>query len=121
MHWVNGSDQLTAAQAELLDRTPPWERFVHAFSLWEVGMLAGGDRLGLRQPFATWLAEATDPTYVRSLPMDVPTALEVSRLPGKLHGDPADRVLAAAARIHRCPLLTSDAKLLAYPHVETIG
>jgi PIN domain nuclease of toxin-antitoxin system len=36
------------------------------------------------------------------------------------HGDPADRLIAATAIVHKTPLLTSDEKLRAVPGLETI-
>lgn len=36
------------------------------------------------------------------------------------HGDPADRLIAATARLHRAPLITSDAKLRKLKEVTTI-
>jgi PIN domain nuclease of toxin-antitoxin system len=34
------------------------------------------------------------------------------------HRDPADQIIVATARIHDCPLVTQDAKILAYSHVN---
>ena len=36
------------------------------------------------------------------------------------HGDPADQLIAATARLHRAPLITSDAKLRKLKEVTTI-
>ena len=36
------------------------------------------------------------------------------------HGDPADRLIAATARLHRAALVTSDAKLRKLKEVTTI-
>ncbi len=33
----------------------------------------------------------------------------------------ADQMIVATARVHGCPLVTSDRKLLDYPHVETVA
>jgi len=45
---------------------------------------------------------------------------EAWSLPGMVHRDPADRLLLATARIERLTLVTTDRKLLAYPHAETL-
>ncbi|MGD2093199.1 MAG: type II toxin-antitoxin system VapC family toxin [Candidatus Aminicenantes bacterium] len=47
-------------------------------------------------------------------------AIESTRLPGEFHRDPADQIIAATARFHGCPLVTSDSKILDYPYVDTI-
>ena len=41
-------------------------------------------------------------------------AIASTRLPGDLHGDPADRLIVATARAHGATLMTKDSKLLAY-------
>jgi len=41
------------------------------------------------------------------------TLLESSPLPGRFHGDPADRLLVATARMTGARLLTKDERLLA--------
>ena len=41
-------------------------------------------------------------------------AIESSFLPGEFHGDPADRIIVATARINDLILLTRDKKILNY-------
>jgi len=43
-------------------------------------------------------------------------ALESSNLPGKLEGDPADRIIVATARAWNATLLTEDHRLIEYSH-----
>ena len=43
-----------------------------------------------------------------------------AKLPGEFHRDPADQIIVATARLHNCPLVTSDGNLLNYSHVKTI-
>ncbi len=47
-------------------------------------------------------------------------AIESTRLPGEFHRDPADQIIVATARMYDCPLVTSDEKILNYPHVTTV-
>src|SRR5438309_272326 len=47
-------------------------------------------------------------------PLTPEIAIESSRLPGQFHGDPADRILLATARMTGARLLTKDERLLAY-------
>ena len=51
---------------------------------------------------------------VELLPLTTEIALESSRLPGRYHGDPADRILLATARITGARFMTKDEKLLDY-------
>lgn len=41
--------------------------------------------------------------------------------PGNFHQDPANCIIVATARHHNLTLLTSDEKILAYPHVRTLA
>jgi len=56
-------------------------------------------------------------TACRAYPRD---ALESTLLPGRLHRDPADRILVALSRRLRAPLVTSDRALRAYRGATTI-
>jgi PIN domain nuclease of toxin-antitoxin system len=47
-------------------------------------------------------------------------AISSTQLPGRFHKDPADRMIIALARRHGAPLVTADARIRAYPHVEAI-
>ena len=54
----------------------------------------------------------------RSLTPEV--AVAACQLPGDFHRDPADELIVATARTLNLPLLTADAKILAYPHVTLL-
>jgi PIN domain nuclease of toxin-antitoxin system len=60
---------------------------------------------------------------IRVIPVDTQIAVESGCLPPGIHGDPGDRIIAAAARVLGTPLLTADGKLLAYAaagHLQAI-
>lgn len=88
--------------------------FVSSISIWEVGMLVGKGRITLNMPMDAWVASAVAPPGPRVLALDGGTAVESTQLPGALHGDPADRFLVAAARVHRLRLVTADRKICQY-------
>jgi PIN domain nuclease of toxin-antitoxin system len=48
------------------------------------------------------------------LPLDAATAAESTLLPGKTHGDPADRLLIAAARTQGVALATRYEHIIEY-------
>ena len=121
IHWINGNAELRDSQRAAIEAAEPVDLLVHAISLAEVAKLHQLRRVDLGSPLDAWLANATSERLVRVVPVDVATVVEMSRLPGDIHGDPADQILAASARVLGCSLVTSDRKLLAYPHVETIG
>ena len=53
------------------------------------------------------------------LPLSAKIALDSTRLPGKFHDDPADRMIVATARAENAPLATADPRIRAYRHVRT--
>ncbi|MCC5622330.1 PIN domain-containing protein [Nostoc sp. CHAB 5715] len=54
------------------------------------------------------------------MPLNPLDAIASTQLPDNFHKDPADRILVAIARRYGIPLVTCDAKILNYPHVQTI-
>jgi len=47
-------------------------------------------------------------------------AIASTRLPGEFHRDPADQLIVATARVYGCALISSDARIIGYPHVKTV-
>lgn len=93
-----------------------------AISVWEVGnkLRKRPGSIDLGVPFTDWLAIAAQPALVRVLPVDAEIARLANDLPGVLNDDPADRFIVATAIRHRLVILTSDEKILAYPHVRSL-
>jgi PIN domain nuclease of toxin-antitoxin system len=87
---------------------------VSVISIWELGMLEERGRISLPIDVRTWVREASKKPGLSLAPFTPEIAIESSRLPGKLHGDPADRILAATARILGATLLTKDRRLIEY-------
>ena len=48
-------------------------------------------------------------------------SVESCSLPGDFHADPADQIVVATARHHRVGLVTLDARIRGYPHVQIAG
>jgi len=106
--WLSGGGNLSAAEYLALELSAETETpSVSAISLWEVQMLHSLRRLSLHLPFESWLLEATSPEVVHVLPIDTAVILELDRMP-PMHGDPADRLIVATARVHDVPLATHD-------------
>ena len=77
-------------------------------------MLEERGRLLLDRPCWEWVEYATSADGQQLIPITPRIAFEASRLPGSIHGDPADRIIAATARDLGARLLTRDGKLLEY-------
>ena len=87
------------------------ELWLSPISVWELLILVERRRLSLHTDVEEWVAMALKQAPVREAPLTYEVALETRRvrLP---HQDPADRFLAATARVFDLTLVTSDARLL---------
>ena len=94
---------------------------ISSISFWELGILIEKRQLSLTMPLASFAEQISEDIQI--IPVDQQIAVESGSLPAGIHGDPGDRIIAAAARILGCPLLTADKKLLAYAaagHLQAI-
>jgi PIN domain nuclease of toxin-antitoxin system len=98
--------------------------FVSAISVWEVATLEAKGRLTLSMDCRTWVDRALAAPGVQLATMTPDIAVDSSRLPGSIHGDPADRILIATARALNSSLVTRDDQILSYSrkgHVRTLA
>jgi PIN domain nuclease of toxin-antitoxin system len=96
---------------------------VSIISIWEVCMLEERGRIRFDRPCWAWIETALAIRGQQPIPMAPRVAYESTRLPGSLHGDPADRIIVATARSHGARLLTRDQKLLEYAakgHIQLV-
>jgi PIN domain nuclease of toxin-antitoxin system len=90
------------------------ELAVSAISVWELAMLEAKGRISLSRSVDEWVAAALTAAGMRLAELTPEIALESSRLPGDLHGDPADRMIVATARVLGATLVTCDERILRY-------
>jgi PIN domain nuclease of toxin-antitoxin system len=83
-------------------------------TIWEVAMLEAKGRLSLSRPIEEWVRDALRARGVRLETMSPEIAIESTRLPGPPHGDPADRILMASARVLGGRLATCDSRIMEY-------
>ena len=119
--WTHGSEQLTSPQARILEANETDVIGVSAISVWEVAKLVQYDRLALPCSLHEWFDKALRYPGIRLLELIPEIAIGSTRLPGEFHRDPVDQIIVATARFYDCPLLTSDGKILRYPHVKTVA
>lgn len=114
--WSAADDPRLGKEARaMINRCDHSEPFsVSAISAWEIAMLVKKGRIDLRGPAENWFKRASNKPAWRTLPLDTETAMASVDLPGDLHGDPTDRFLVAAARVHDLRLLTADRTILDY-------
>jgi PIN domain nuclease of toxin-antitoxin system len=92
---------------------------IPAISLWEVAMLENKGRIVLSMPLLPWLQEALTAPKMKLLPISPEVAARSASL--LMHGDPADRLIAATAIEHDCFLATLDDSLRLVPLLKTIA
>lgn len=110
--WLISDTRLPPLERRALDEAAEAGRTrLSAISLWEAQMLHAKGRLDLPLPFGEWLRRAADSRVVTVAPLDVSVVAAIDDLPGTFHGDPADRVIVATARVHNWPLASHDAAI----------
>jgi PIN domain nuclease of toxin-antitoxin system len=96
---------------------------ISVISVWELAMLEQRGRIALPMNVRTWVDQALSKPGISVAPLTPEIAIESVNLPGDLHGDPADRMLIATARVMGATLLTKDAQLIRYSrqrHVKAL-
>jgi PIN domain nuclease of toxin-antitoxin system len=94
---------------------------VSAISIWELGMLVERKRIELEIDCLDWVEQALASSNIGLIPLTPRIAIQSTRLPETPHGDPADRILIAAAHEHHAVLVTHDQKILDYGKGKFIG
>ena len=90
------------------------ELAVSAISVWELALLEARGRITLSRSIDEWVNAALTAEGMRLAQLTPEIALESSRLPGDVHGDPADRMIIATARVLGATLVTCDEQILRY-------
>jgi len=86
------------------------ELWLSPISVWEVLLLTEKGRIKLDRPPEHWINEAFVSSPLRDAPLNREVAIESRRL--RLpHEDPADRFIAATARVYDLTLVTADERL----------
>jgi PIN domain nuclease of toxin-antitoxin system len=117
--WVQGDGRLTQKYQDWLQEYQSQRLGLSIISCWEVAKLVEIGKLTLPDPVDEWLTAALAYPGVQLLDLTIPIIVESTKLTG-FHRDPSDQIIVATARIYGCPLLTADAKILAYPDVQTL-
>lgn len=93
---------------------------VSVFSTWEIAKLVQKGKLTFAITCRQWLDAALKAEGVTLHPLTPEICLESTELPGAFHGDPADQIIVATARLLSAAVVTADRRILDYPHIPTI-
>jgi PIN domain nuclease of toxin-antitoxin system len=93
------------------------ELWLSPVSVWETLVLMQKGRIRVRDPFA-WVDRAAEQLREAPLTREIVGVGLALPLP---HADPADRFLAATAKVLKLTLVTADRKLLGLGDISTLG
>ena len=113
-YWLLVGSNDLRSRADLEHAAVSGSLFVSPITCWEIGMLASRGRIHLEMTCTEWIEQALKAPGISLLQLAPQMAVEASYLPGDFHGDPADRMLVASARVGHLTLATRDAKILTY-------
>ncbi len=103
------------ALAELSN--PNNELWLSPVSVWEALALMQKGRIAVENPLA-WVERAADQMREAPLTQEIVRTSFALPLP---HADPADRFLAATAKVLRLSLVTADQRLLGLPEIMSLA
>jgi PIN domain nuclease of toxin-antitoxin system len=98
---------------------PDNELWLSPISVWEALMLAERRRVVLLPDAERWIRASLERVPFREAPLNIEVAMasRALRIPSD---DPADRFLAATARVYELTLVTADARLRRIPRVAVL-
>ena len=99
------------ARAALEAVSSPERVGVAAISLKEAAWHLAHGRIEVDDAFGAWplwLRRAAASPHIEVLPLTIDVAIESEQLDDRFPADPADRLIAATARVHDLTLITSD-------------
>jgi PIN domain nuclease of toxin-antitoxin system len=112
---MNGDETLSLETRALIKNTCKQHCLLaSSISIWEIAMLQSKGKISLIHPLQQWIKKIGLLPYIKIIPLTAEIAIESCELPGEFHGDPADRMLVATARILNIPLMTRDKKIESY-------
>jgi PIN domain nuclease of toxin-antitoxin system len=123
--WLTNADPISDEASDALQKTRDSGEsvYVSPITAWEMGLLAARGRVNLLMTPQRWFERLLEAPGLRLSEMTPNVLIASSFLPGKLPGDPADRIIAATAREYGYKLVTRDRPLLEYAkqgHIQAI-
>jgi len=120
--WFVGDPKKLSKKARLeIDKAVDTSKvLVSAISIWEICLLVKKKRLEITMEVENWIKKVETLPFLQFVPIDNEIAIRSVFLPGLFHSDPADRIIIATAIKKGAPIITSDRRILRYPHVKAV-
>jgi PIN domain nuclease of toxin-antitoxin system len=115
--WSKGNPGRLSKRVETELSNPANELWLSPVSMWEALTLMQKGRIRMTDPFA-WVERAAEQMREAPLTHEIVRIGLAMPLP---YADPADRFLAATARVLKLTLITADRKLLALREISTLA
>lgn len=117
--WSVAEPDRLARKARKAIASPSSEIWLSPISVWEFFLLARRGRLRLKSSPERWVADAFEAASLRDAVLTRDVAIESRDLPLSL-SDPADRFIAATARVYGLTLVTADERLMNVGGLEVL-
>lgn len=119
--WLSGDRRLSErARRAILREIKADGIAASAISVMEIATAVRRGRLVLRVSFEQWLADLRSLPELHIEPVSADIAALAGTFDGEMHGDPADRLIAATARVLGARLVTADDRLRALPDIACV-
>ena len=118
--WSQEQPDRLGPEATHLLTDPQVPLYVSTVSTLEIARLVATGAIELTGTLISWVTATLDSLGCKTVEISHAIAAEAYALAPGFHKDPADRLLAATARLEHLTLLTADERILDYPHVATL-
>jgi PIN domain nuclease of toxin-antitoxin system len=115
--WSKGNPARLSKRVETELSNPANELWLSPVSMWEALTLMQKGRIRMKDPFE-WVERAAEQMREAPLTQEIVRLGLAMPLP---HADPADRFLAATAKVLKLTLITADQKLLGLGEISTLA
>jgi PIN domain nuclease of toxin-antitoxin system len=124
--WLMSGDSMTAVSRSVIRaaRRARTGVYVSPITAWEIGTLYSKGRIALTLSPEQWFETLLTLPGVRLADLAPRVLIASTALPGAPPRDPADRIIAATARLFGYRVITRDGKLLSYAaqgHIHATG
>jgi PIN domain nuclease of toxin-antitoxin system len=85
---------------------------ISSISLWEIAMLVNKKKINVFARVVDFLADIENLHGIQIIQIDSKIASESISFTNNFHGDPADRMIVATAKVHSANLITRDQKII---------
>jgi PIN domain nuclease of toxin-antitoxin system len=111
--------RLTSRVAKAL-ADPENELWLSSISVWELTVLHRKQRLKMPPDVPAWVAKSIEDLRLTEVPLTIEVALALPSMSFS-HGDPADQLLAASAKVFDLTLVTADEHLIHLPGIRVLA